>query len=157
MRRQSKVESLGRAAVAAALRDGRLARPTACEVCGTPAGVTPQGAALVVLHHWRGFEGDAALDVVPLCRRCHARVHAGTIPEPRTGICRSGARGEARYAYKNEKSARSAVVFALAGGHGRPAFMRVAQFEALVAEIPNAEVENLRAIQAAHRAVRASA
>lgn len=36
------------------------------------------------MHHW-SYEPEHRLDVIPLCTTCHAAVHRGNIPEPRTG------------------------------------------------------------------------
>lgn len=69
-----------------AMKEGRLPRPTACEVCGCRQ--HKRGAKLkrfyVVWHHW-SYAAEHALDVIPLCTRCHSHVHHGRIPEPRTG------------------------------------------------------------------------
>jgi hypothetical protein len=72
----SALYDLAHEAVAQAIEDGLLARPSACEVCG----VGPDRH--LVYHH---PDYTRPLDVIPLCASCHARVHAGRIPEPRTG------------------------------------------------------------------------
>lgn len=56
----------------------------ACEICGRKQHVVSSGAAGVVWHHW-SYAEEHRTDCIPLCRRCHSRVHAGLIPEPRTG------------------------------------------------------------------------
>jgi hypothetical protein len=75
-------------AVANAIRAGRMEHAHTCEVCGV---TTPELRArrpdlvreqLVVWHHPDPLR---RLDVIPLCVECHAAVHAGNIPEPRTG------------------------------------------------------------------------
>ncbi len=35
-------------------------------------------------HHW-SYEPEHALDVVPLCNRCHSWVHAAKLPDPTAG------------------------------------------------------------------------
>lgn len=67
-------KSFARDEVNRAVREGRLPRPELCEACGC---VGPS-----VYHH---HDYGQPLDVIPLCRTCHQRVHNGTIPEPRTG------------------------------------------------------------------------
>lgn len=53
-----------------------LRRPAACEICGARSNLH--------YHHW-SYRPIHALDVIPLCRSCHTRVHAGAVKEPRTG------------------------------------------------------------------------
>lgn len=66
------------AAVSRAVRAGSLPRinRVRCRICGL-------GAA--VYHHWSYAERHQ-LDVVPLCDRCHAEVHAGKTADPTTGV-----------------------------------------------------------------------
>jgi hypothetical protein len=79
------------AAVTAALARGTLAPPVTCEACGGSPG--PRQKLLrhgrlsrltsqMVYHH---HDYLLALDVIPLCRSCHRRVHLGLMVEPRTG------------------------------------------------------------------------
>lgn len=56
-----------RRAVRAAVIDGRLVRPDACQRCSE---IRP-----VQAHHWRGYEPEAWLDVEWLCTRCHKTAH----------------------------------------------------------------------------------
>lgn len=53
-----------------------LPPPSACEACGQ--------TVRVVYHHWSYGEMHW-LDVIPLCRTCHRKVHMGKLAEPRTG------------------------------------------------------------------------
>ena len=57
-----------RAAVAIALRSGRIDRPECCDDCGI-FGIVPDA------HHWAGYQEPNWLDVEWLCRRCHKRRH----------------------------------------------------------------------------------
>lgn len=41
----------------------------------------------MIWHHPRGYLGDP-FDVVALCRKCHALVHAGTVEDPGLGAKR---------------------------------------------------------------------
>jgi hypothetical protein len=66
-----------RQAVRAAIESGDLTRGTVCEVCHKP-GDDLQG------HHW-SHEPAAWLDVIWCHAGCHASIHAGRVPEPRTG------------------------------------------------------------------------
>jgi hypothetical protein len=59
-----------RALVAAALRDGRLTRPDACEQCGIEG--KPQA------HH---HDYSKPLEVEWLCERCHTNHHLAMRPE----------------------------------------------------------------------------
>jgi len=70
------------AAVYAAVAEGRLphASTLPCEGCGAPA---------VEHHHHAGYEPAHHLDVTAVCRKCHRRIHNGTLPEPRTGQLRT--------------------------------------------------------------------
>jgi hypothetical protein len=76
----------GAAAVWKAIADGRL-RPASeetCRACGEKASAW---------HHPSYAEG-MQLVVVPVCSRCHSRIHHARIPDPATGnlwckVCRS--------------------------------------------------------------------
>lgn len=70
--RHAKLVSAAKCAVVAALRNGTLRRPDACETCG---GVSVGGRALDG-HHHLGYEPEHQLSVQWLCRRCHRRAHA---------------------------------------------------------------------------------
>lgn len=79
------------AAVTSAIKDGRLRHADACEACGSVqryAIIARAGKmerrATVVWHHW-SYLPMHWLDVIGLCTACHRRLHAGLIPEPRTG------------------------------------------------------------------------
>jgi hypothetical protein len=92
----------GASAVAMAIRDGRL-RPAAeetCRACGDKASSW---------HHPSYAEG-MQLVVVPVCTRCHSRIHHAQIPDPATGnlwckVCRSSMGCTTEHA-ENEKPAR---------------------------------------------------
>lgn len=47
-----------------------------CEICG--------GEGKIHRHHW-SYEPEHADDLILLCVSCHRNVHAGRLPEPRTG------------------------------------------------------------------------
>jgi hypothetical protein len=51
-----------------ALRDGRLRREDACELCGRTKNL--------VAHHYRGYARENWLNVQWLCRPCHSTAHA---------------------------------------------------------------------------------
>lgn len=76
--RTSTPKRRARAAVHVAVRKGDLRRPSACEVCDA------DDSADLQYHHW-SYDVAHHLDVIPLCRACHLKVHRGAIPEPRTG------------------------------------------------------------------------
>jgi len=52
-----------------AIRDGKLSRPDVklCWYCTKPA---------QQYHHYRGYEPEHWLDILPICRKCHTRTHA---------------------------------------------------------------------------------
>lgn len=57
----------------AALRSGRLIRPTVCSICGDDRAERPQGRDYRFLHledYRRPF------DIYPCCKPCHASLHA---------------------------------------------------------------------------------
>ena len=62
----------------------KLPLATECEVCRRPQWIVANGGPGVVLHH-HSYAPEHHTDVIPLCQSCHRRVHAGTLPEPRTG------------------------------------------------------------------------
>ena len=84
-------------AVYAAIAAGEIdAEPRSCCVCGVAGRYPPDGphrinapAWSIVWHH-HSYAPEHWLDVVPVCRSCHNRIHFGTIPEPRTGQLRTG-------------------------------------------------------------------
>ena len=55
-------------AVHSAIRAGRLPRPDTllCHYCSKPA---------QEYHHWKGYEPEHWLDVVPVCIECHTKEH----------------------------------------------------------------------------------
>lgn len=76
-------------AVAAAIREGRLQRPTHCEACGVPQERRPaRGSYRVIYHHpvANYAPGMWLTGLIMLCRSCHARVHRSRMPEPGTGL-----------------------------------------------------------------------
>lgn len=70
-------------AVKRAVKSGQLPAPTSlrCEACPDRASVWH--------HHHEGYLEANRLDVTALCGSCHALVHRGSIPEPRTGRTRT--------------------------------------------------------------------
>ena len=82
MRRPTQREAKARSQVAKARRDGLLDAPGDCESCGTPQRYTQGRYPVVIWHH---HDYDRPLDVIPLCRSCHVKIHRGLLPEPRTG------------------------------------------------------------------------
>lgn len=81
-RRTAKSEA--QSAVARAIKDGVLQPATTqrCLCCGEEADKH---------HHW-SYEPDHWLDVAPVCNSCHAKVHAGRIPDPTSGRTWDGTR-----------------------------------------------------------------
>jgi len=76
-----------RVKAANAVRAGRIPAPAECEACGADIRANPTRARRYakppgILHH---HDYAKPLDVIPLCWSCHTRIHAGSIPEPRTG------------------------------------------------------------------------
>lgn len=65
------------AAVAKAIKDGRLDRPGACTLCGSTDWTC---------HHHASYQPADALHVVTLCRSCHCLVHSGRIPDPGAAV-----------------------------------------------------------------------
>lgn len=57
----------------AAIRDGRMIRPTVCCICLDDRSEKPQGRDYRFLHLERY---DRPLDIYPLCKPCHAALHA---------------------------------------------------------------------------------
>lgn len=70
--------------------------PPACDICGAAgfrrAGNERGAGQWSVVYHHHSYEPKFWLDVVPVCRSCHMKIHHGQIPEPRTGELRVGAR-----------------------------------------------------------------
>lgn len=57
----------------AAIRSGKLQRPTVCSICGDDRAQFPQGRDYRYLHTERY---DRPLEIYPCCKRCHAALHA---------------------------------------------------------------------------------
>ena len=119
--------SKANAAVSRAIREGRMGLPPACEACGVPYRIIgTKGFASVVWHHW-SYEEAHWLDVIPLCRSCHGKIHTGGMDEPRTGR-RYPKR--AAYAWSSFRNAVWAVGSSIRRGHNGAPFMRRADREA---------------------------
>jgi len=56
-------------AVNHAIEAGKMARPDTrlCHSCTKPA---------QEYHHWRGYDPEHYLDVVPVCKKCHKKIHS---------------------------------------------------------------------------------
>jgi len=91
-RKQSKASTLVNQAIAA----GQLIRPDTCELCGKTPGPAPehtkeiwwternQTNRRIVAHHWKGYEADAAMDVLWICASCNCllrgrKYHNGSV------------------------------------------------------------------------------
>lgn len=91
-RKQSKASTLVNQAIAA----GQLIRPDTCELCSKAPGPSTDHPKeiwwrqinrtnrRIMAHHWRGYEGDAALDVWFICASCNAmlqgrKYHNGSV------------------------------------------------------------------------------
>lgn len=84
---QCKATTLVNKAIAA----GQLIRPDTCEICGEAPKRTPRQIQNphwtrpgIVGHHWRGYEGDAILDLMWICVSCNSKLsgpcfHNGSI------------------------------------------------------------------------------
>lgn len=59
-----KSATLAHTQVHKAVRLGQLVPKERCELCDSRIGI--------VSHHWRGYEGDAAIDVWWICTQCNA-------------------------------------------------------------------------------------
>lgn len=59
--------SKAKAAVMYAIKTGRLPRPDSLQCHYCPARATQY-------HHWKGYEPEHWLDVVPVCVRCHGEI-----------------------------------------------------------------------------------
>lgn len=84
MARKMDNAAAAHAAVAQAVKAGRMPEPDHCEACGVEGlDRCPERRSYV----WHHFSVDPAhwLHVIALCRTCHGKVHNGSIPEPRTG------------------------------------------------------------------------
>ena len=57
----------------AAIRDGRLVRPTTCCICGFSDPANPKGRGYIYLHN---EDYRQELVIYPLCKRHHADLHA---------------------------------------------------------------------------------
>lgn len=78
IKRQLKAQN----AVSKAIREGVLVRPDTCELCGSIPGLAAH--AQIVAHHWQGYEGDAAIDIMWICASCNVilrgpQYHNGTV------------------------------------------------------------------------------
>lgn len=51
-----------------AVRDGKIAKPSTCSDCG-------KAAPYIEGHHHKGYDKAVELDVVWLCKKCHAKRH----------------------------------------------------------------------------------
>lgn len=99
-----KSKAMGK--VNASIKRGKLTRPTSCSLCDSPAKTIvctylstkyyPHETyehvekSNIVAHHWKGYEGENATDVIWICNRCNRilygpEYHDGsfTIPELR--------------------------------------------------------------------------
>lgn len=72
IRKRRKLEYVAGKAVQDAIRHGDLPKAQAlkCAMCGKPA---------YDYHHHRGYDEAHHLDVIPLCRKCHVRLHTKEI------------------------------------------------------------------------------
>ena len=59
--------------VAAAVRNGGLTKPTACDRCGETPTLTRNGRSQIHGHHYKGYEYP--LVVIWLCPVCHKKEH----------------------------------------------------------------------------------
>jgi hypothetical protein len=70
-------------AVYRAVKDGKLARPETCQVCGR--------VARVEAHHPNGYDKEHYLDVIFACRKCHDMLdHGFIILLPQLDRCEAG-------------------------------------------------------------------
>lgn len=112
-----------------AIAAGLLIRPETCELCNeTPGDPSPkqpkeiwwtqrnQTNKRIIGHHWRGYEGDAALDVWFICSSCNAvlqgpKYHNGSLSkeEARTFILRRKSQKEWARRWQQLKRARYAL------------------------------------------------
>lgn len=63
--------------VARALKDGRLTKPAECELCD-------ESESALMGHHWKGYDGPNALNVLWACRGCNVilrgrKYHSGSV------------------------------------------------------------------------------
>lgn len=78
--------------ISKAIESGDMARSDTCELCGdspSPITITRNDGftykrSKIVFHHWRGYEGDAALDVWNICQHCNSilrgpKFHNGSV------------------------------------------------------------------------------
>lgn len=70
------LKDLAHEAVACAIADGRLSRPTRCAAC------LKFGDETTLVHHHPSYRPDHFLTVVELCRSCHGLVHQRRIVDP---------------------------------------------------------------------------
>lgn len=67
-RKRGRIQVNARAHVRYYVQTGRIKVPENCEGCNK-SGIKLQA------HHHRGYEGDAKLDVIFLCKKCHTKEH----------------------------------------------------------------------------------
>jgi hypothetical protein len=80
--RDERMIRRARSITAQALLKGEIDNAHPCVVCLAPQASTPRGGKAVALHH---PDYERPLYVIPLCRSCHGKVHAGVMAEPETG------------------------------------------------------------------------
>lgn len=112
-----------------------------CEACG----LTGPDANIDGHHH----DYAKPLDVIPLCRSCHQKVHFGSIPEPRTGRVYKGR----QVGKMTQRELRLAVRRALAEGKSYAPFVKREVFDRVVAELERADEERPRADEDKQRAL----
>ena len=71
-REYEKAQSRANLLVNQAIAAGQLIRPNTCELCGKAPVI--KSNRQIMAHHWRGYEGDAILDVLWVCASCNSRL-----------------------------------------------------------------------------------
>jgi hypothetical protein len=74
-----------RAALSVARNEGRIGNAEACEACGVLGMVAPSGGRNLWSVVWHHPDYSKPLELIPLCKPCHSKVHRGNLAEPRTG------------------------------------------------------------------------